>query len=273
MPKSRVYQLQDLLEIMSRLRDPATGCSWDLQQNYRSIASSTIEEAYEVVDAIEQEDYRHLREELGDLLFQVIFYSQLAKEEERFKFEDVVSELSAKLVRRHPHVFPAGTLESRRDPGVPLDEKAIAKAWEAIKEEERVAKGAGGVLDDVPQALPAMTRAAKLQKRASRCGFDWPDTDGVFSQVDEELRELQEAVADADTDAVAEEAGDLLFSIVNLVRHLRLDGETVLRAANRKFERRFNYIEQRLAEEGSSPEQADVETMENLWRAAKRSGL
>lgn len=273
MSESRAYQLQDLLEVMSRLRDPATGCNWDLQQSFQSIAPSTIEEAYEVVDAIERSDFNHLREELGDLLFQVIFYSQLASEEGRFSFNDVVNELSAKLVRRHPHVFPEGTLESRREPSKALDEVAIAKAWEAIKEGERAAKGSAGVLDDVPHTLPAMTRAAKLQKRASRCGFDWPDTGGVLQQVDEELQELKEAIAEQDKAAVAEEAGDLLFTVVNLLRHLKLDGETVLRAANRKFERRFSFIEQRLSEEGSSPEEADVAVMEKLWQAAKQSGL
>jgi ATP diphosphatase len=267
------YDLSDLLKVMSRLRDPETGCSWDVKQNYRSIAPSTIEEAYEVVDAIEREDYHHLREELGDLLFQVVFYAQLAIEEQRFSFHDVVTELAAKLIRRHPHVFPEGTLLSERQPGKPLNEKAIAKAWEAIKEEERAAKGARGVLDDIPMGLPAMSRAAKLQKRASRCGFDWPDVRGVFAQLQEELQELQSAVSDGDQDAIADEAGDLLFAAVNLVRHLKLDGEAVLRQGNQKFERRFRYIESRLAEEGSSPEQADVEHMESLWQAAKRSGL
>lgn len=265
--------LHALLTVMRRLRDPDMGCSWDLQQTYQSIAPSTIEEAYEVVDTIERRDYQHLREELGDLLFQVVFYSQLAAEEERFSFDDVVADLANKLIRRHPHVFPEGTLESRRQPGTALDEKAIAKAWELIKEEERAAKGAGGILDDVPLALPATTRAAKLQKRASRCGFDWTHLDGVLAQVDEELGELRQAIAQQDENAIAEEAGDLLFASINLTRHLGLDAEAVLRAGNRKFERRFRYIENQLAAQGLSPEQADVALMESLWQAAKREGL
>lgn len=267
------YDLRDLLTVMARLRDPDTGCDWDLQQSYRSIAPSTIEEAYEVVDAIERDDFVHLREELGDLLFQVIFYSQLATEEQRFSFDDVVQQLAAKLVRRHPHVFPAGTLESRRQPGKPADEQAIIKAWEAIKEEERSAKGATGVLADVPVALPATTRAAKLQKRASRCGFDWPDAAGVFRQLDEELRELKDAINEADQDSIAEEAGDMLFTAINLTRHLGLDAESVLRAANKKFERRFGFIEAQLAEQGLRPEPENLDQMENLWRAAKATGL
>lgn len=267
------YALCDLLRIMARLRDPETGCHWDLQQNYRSIAPSTIEEAYEVVDAIERDDYAHLLEELGDLLFQVVFYSQLATEEKRFTFDDVVDRLCSKLVRRHPHVFPEGTPQSQRQPGQAMDDKVIAKAWEAIKEEERQAKGAAGVLDDVPLALPATTRAAKLQKRASRCGFDWSSVDGVFAQLDEETRELREAVDQNNKKAVAEEAGDLMFTAVNLIRHLKLDPETALRAANGKFERRFRYIERRLADGGSTPEQAEVDDLEALWQAAKREGL
>ena len=267
------YDLHDLLKVMARLRDPKTGCNWDLQQSYRTIAPSTIEEAYEVVDAIERDDFVHLREELGDLLFQVIFYSQLALEEQRFSFDDVVQQLAAKLVRRHPHVFPAGTLESRREGDKPVDEQVIIKAWEAIKEEERSAKGATGVLADVPVTLPATTRAAKLQKRASRCGFDWSDVTGVFNQLDEELQELREAINDADQQGIAEEAGDLLFTAVNLTRHLGLDAESVLRAANAKFERRFNFIEKQLADNGLSPELENIEQMENLWQAAKRSGL
>lgn len=265
--------LADLLAVMSRLRDPATGCNWDLRQTYQSIAPSTIEEAYEVVDAIEREDYQHLREELGDLLFQVIFHSQLAAEEQRFSFADVVADLANKLVRRHPHVFPEGTLDSRRPAGSAPDETAIARMWEEIKEEERAAKGAVGLLDDLPLALPAMTRAAKMQKRASHCGFDWVHIDGVIAQVDEELHELQDAIARQSASDIAEEAGDLLFSAVNLTRHLGLDAESVLREGNRKFERRFRYIESRLAEEGSSPEKADVDYMERLWHEAKKAGL
>ncbi len=265
--------LTDLLTVMSRLRDPETGCSWDQRQTYKSIVPSTLEEAYEVVDAIEREDYQHLREELGDLLFQVVFHSQLASEEQRFTFGDVVADLAQKLIRRHPHVFPEGTLDSHRKPGHLADESAIARVWENIKEEERAAKGAAGLLDDLPLALPAMTRAAKMQKRASRCGFDWSRVEDVVAQLQDELRELEEAMDQQNADDMAEEAGDLLFSAVNLTRHLGLDAESVLREANRKFERRFRYIEERLAEQGKSPETADIRQMESLWCAAKEAGL
>jgi ATP diphosphatase len=265
--------LADLLTVMSRLRDPDTGCTWDLRQTYQSIVPSTLEEAYEVVDAIERQDYQHLREELGDLLFQVVFHSQLASEEQRFAFGDVVADLAKKLIRRHPHVFPGGTLDSRRPLGDVPDEPAIARAWEEIKEEERMAKGAVGLLDDLPLALPATTRATKMQKRASRCGFDWSQVEDVIAQLQEELGELEDAIARQNADDMAEEAGDLLFSAVNVTRHLGLDAESVLREANRKFERRFRYIEKHLAAQGMSPETADTSQMEGLWRMAKEAGL
>ncbi len=270
---SKTYGMADLLMVMSRLRDPDTGCDWDLQQSYESIAPSTLEEAYEVVDAIERRDYQHLREELGDLLFQVVFHSQLATEEQRFTFADVVADLAGKLIRRHPHVFPEGTLMSRRDPNTKLDQRALAQAWENIKEDERAAKGSAGVLDDVPVALPALVRAAKLQKRASRCGFDWSDIAPVFDQVDEEVRELREAIIGQSAEEIAEEAGDVLFSMVNLTRHLGLDGEAVLRQANQKFERRFRYIEEQLAKSGKTPEQVPTDQLEDLWQRAKGVGL
>lgn len=266
------YTLDDLKELMRRLREPDGGCPWDVEQTYKTIAPSTIEEAYEVVDAIERENYVHLREELGDLLFQVIFYCEIAAEEQRFNFDEVVSDLVTKLVRRHPHVFPSGTLESRRDPQQTHDDQArIKQAWEALKQAERQAKGQAGLLDDIPVNLPALTRAAKLQKRASSAGFDWPSMTGVLGKIDEELAELKAAVDEQNSAAVAEELGDLIFSVVNACRHAKVDPETVTRATNAKFEQRFRYIEQRLAERGESVAEASLDTMDRLWDEAKQA--
>lgn len=266
------HSLEDLLYLMSRLRDPVDGCPWDLKQSYASIVPSTIEEAYEVADAIERGQFDHLREELGDLLFQVIFYSQLATEEGRFGFGDIVSGLVEKLIRRHPHVFPAGTLQSRAGDaqGTDLD---VKQQWESLKKAERESKGQAGILDDIPAALPALTRALKLQKRASASGFDWPDLAGVLDKVEEEIAELREAVAEGNPDASEDEMGDLLFCLINAARHLKIEPETALRRTNRKFERRFGYIEQKLREQGSSPEQADLALMDQLWDEAKLAGL
>lgn len=263
---THIYSIDDLLYLMARLRDPETGCPWDIKQDYASIAPSTIEEAYEVVEAIEKQDFLHLKEELGDLLFQVIFYSQLGKEENRFEFAGVVSDLVAKLVRRHPHVFPDGTLHSRIDNRhtLPLDVKA---RWEAIKQEERAQKGTTGVLDDVPLNLPSLTRATKLQKRAASVGFDWDEVQGPIAKVREELLEVEEALANKNLVAVEEELGDLLFSVVNISRYLKIDAETALRAANRKFEERFRYIEQH------SPTplpDTSIAVMNSLWDEAKK---
>lgn len=250
---------------MARLRDPVAGCSWDIQQDYASIAPSTIEEAYEVVDAIEKQDFVHLKEELGDLLFQVIFYSQLGKEENRFEFAGVVSDLVAKLVRRHPHVFPEGDLHSRVENRhtLPLEVKA---RWEMIKQQERAEKGAVGILADVPVNLPALTRATKLQKRAASVGFDWSDVAGPIAKVREELMEVEEALADKDIAAVEEELGDLLFAVVNISRFLKIDAEQALRFANQKFERRFHYIEKNAP---APLTETSIETMNQLWDEAK----
>ncbi|TQV84309.1 nucleoside triphosphate pyrophosphohydrolase [Exilibacterium tricleocarpae] len=257
---------------MSRLREPDTGCPWDLQQDYLSITPSTLEEAYEVVDAIEKADYAHLKEELGDLLFQVVFYSRLGQEDGYFSFPDIVSELVDKLVRRHPHVFPDGTLHSRVEQGT-RDEEAIKANWEALKSEERAAKGKAGILDDVPLTLPALSRAAKLQKRAAGVGFDWADTAGVVGKIEEELAEVKAALAAGDSAAVAGELGDLLFATVNLSRHLKLDAEATLRSGNRKFERRFRYIEDKAREQGVNLESLSLETMDKWWDEAKEGVL
>ncbi|MCP8463601.1 nucleoside triphosphate pyrophosphohydrolase [Pseudomonas sp. ZM23] len=269
-----MYKLDDLLHLMARLRDPQNGCPWDLKQSYATIVPYTLEEAYEVADAIERGDFDHLREELGDLLFQVVYYAQLAREEGRFEFDAVVDGITRKLVRRHPHVFPDGDLYGEPDPAK-LEEAAVKQRWEELKAEERAAKAAEPVqlslLDDVPAALPALSRAAKLQKRASQVGFDWADALPVVDKVREELDEVLEAMANDDEQAQAEEVGDLLFVVVNLARKLKVDPETALRAANGKFERRFRYIETALREQGRNLEGCSLDDMDELWGEAKRA--
>jgi ATP diphosphatase len=259
------YSITDLLYLMQRLRDPQTGCPWDITQTYETIAPSTLEEAYEVVDAIEKKDFAHLKEELGDLLFQVIFYSQIGKEENRFEFADVVSTLVEKLVRRHPHVFPDGTLQSQIENRKSLPEDVKAR-WEAIKQEERAAKGAQSVLADVPLNLPALSRAAKLQKRAASVGFDWDDIQGPIAKVREELVEVETALAEQDLLAVEEELGDLFFAVVNISRFLKIDPEQALRKANLKFSHRFEYIENNLNKPFAS---SNIDEMNQLWDQAK----
>ena len=267
------HSLEDLLTLMARLREPGTGCPWDIQQDYRSITPSTIEEAYEVVDAIEKADFHHLKEELGDLLFQVIFYSQLGSEDGHFSFTEIVSDLVSKLVRRHPHVFPDGTLNSRIDPEQERDENTIKANWEQVKKTERAEKGKSGVLDDVPLVLPALSRAAKLQKRAAGVGFDWPSLVGVLDKVEEEIDELKEAIELGDKDAITSELGDVFFGLVNVSRHLKLDPETVLRGGNTKFERRFQFIETQLRESELNFEDVSLEELDQYWDRAKESGL
>lgn len=259
------YSIDDLLYLMARLRDPESGCPWDIKQDYASIAPSTLEEAYEVVDAIEKQDFIHLKEELGDLLFQVIFYSQLGKEEQRFEFAGVVSDLTAKLIRRHPHVFPEGTLQSRVNNRhiLPTDVKA---RWEEIKQQERAAKGAQGLLADVPLNLPSLSRAAKLQKRAASVGFDWDDVYGPVAKVREELLEVEAELDSGDQQALEEELGDLLFAVVNIARYQKIDPEQALRRANQKFEQRFHYIE---THAGKPLSESTIDEMNCLWDEAK----
>ncbi|MGE8151019.1 nucleoside triphosphate pyrophosphohydrolase [Pseudomonas vancouverensis] len=268
-----MYSLEDLLHLMSRLRDPQYGCPWDLKQTYATIVPHTLEEAYEVADAIERGDFDHLQGELGDLLFQVVYYSQLAREEGRFEFDGVVDSITRKLIRRHPHVFPTGDLYAPLD--VPrLSEEQVKQRWEEIKAEERVEKSAEpqqlSLLDDVPAALPALSRSAKLQKRAGQVGFDWPDALPVFDKVREELDEVLEAMSENDPLAVADEIGDLLFTVVNLARHLKVDPENALRGANGKFERRFRFIEQALRDTRRPMEDCTLEELDALWGEAKR---
>ena len=264
------YKLPDLMELMARLRDPETGCPWDLKQSYQSITSSTIEEVYEVVDTIERGDYPHLKEELGDLLFQVVFYSQLASEDGYFNLDDVVDVITTKLLRRHPHVFPDGTLASRREHGE-ISESHVNGAWESIKQAERETKGAVGHLDDVPKALPALTRATKLQKRAAQIGFDWPSVQGVVEKLDEELSEVKDALVQGETDAIAEEIGDLMFTCVNLSRHLKQDPEQILRLANSKFEGRFRQMEEFARVKGLKLEDMSSSELEAFWLRAKQA--
>jgi ATP diphosphatase len=250
-----------LLQIMARLRDPQRGCPWDLEQTFRTIAPYTIEEAYEVADAIEREDLAALRGELGDLLFQVVFHAQMASEQGAFAFDDVVAAICDKLERRHPHVFGDARIDSAA---------AQTVAWEEQKRLERERAGAS-VLDDVPLALPALTRANKLGKRAALVGFEWPDVAGALDKLDEELGELRKEVAARAGEAeITNELGDVLFCVVNICRYLKVDPETALRGANAKFERRFGYVEQRLREQGRSASEATLEEMDRLWEEGKR---
>ncbi|MGB4075202.1 nucleoside triphosphate pyrophosphohydrolase [Pseudomonas sp.] len=268
-----MYQLDDLLHLMARLRDPQYGCPWDLKQSYATIVPHTIEEAYEVADAIERGDFEHLPGELGDLLFQVVYYSQLAREEGRFEFAQVVDGITRKLLRRHPHVFVDGDLYGAPDASK-LEEAAVKQRWEEIKAEERAEKAAApeqlSLLDDVPTALPSLSRAIKLQKRAAQVGFDWPEALPVVDKVREELDEVLEAMSENDPEAISEEIGDLLFVVSNLARHLKVDPETALRAANGKFERRFRFIEQALREAGRNMEDCALDELDALWGEAKK---
>ena len=249
---------------MAALRTPETGCPWDLEQTFETIAPYTLEEAYEVVDAIDRGDLPDLREELGDLLLQVVFHARMAQEQAAFDFGDVVQVVTEKLIRRHPHVF--GETEGRTP-------EAVKGLWERIKAKERAIKDAGGgptsALDGVPLALPALTRALKLQHKAAHVGFDWNNPRAVLAKIREELAEIETALdQDSSADAAAE-TGDLLFAAVNLARHLDADPEAVLRVTNRKFERRFKNIERALEARGRTPSEATLAEMDDLWNAAK----
>lgn len=253
--------IDELLAIMAALRTPGSGCPWDLEQSFRTIAPYTVEEAYEVADAIERDDMPALKDELGDLLFQVVFHARIAEEAGAFDFNDVAGAIADKMRRRHPHVFEA---QDGRDA------QRQTALWEQQKAQERKAKGAESLLDDVPLALPGMTRAVKLQKRAARVGFDWTDARSVLSKIAEETQELVRAADMKSADAVEDEFGDLLFVIANLSRHLGVDPEAALRRTNEKFVRRFRHIEQRLAAQSRALEEASLEEMEDLWTEAKQ---
>ncbi len=259
--RAAVDNLCRLAVIMAQLRDPECGCPWDLKQDFRDIARHTLEEAYEVVEAIEREDWHELLEELGDLLFQVYYHAQIARERNLFDLDDVARRVGNKLVERHPHVF--GECSAG-------DEAALREAWERRKAEERRAKGLGeSHMDGVALALPALARAKKLQARAARAGLDWPDVEGVVEKIREELGELAQARREGDHAAMEEEIGDLLFSVVNLARHLDVDPEQALRGANRKFEQRVRSVEARASAQGRALEDLDPAALARHWEAAK----
>jgi ATP diphosphatase len=262
-----------LLEIMAALRTPGTGCPWDLEQDFTSIAPYTLEEAYEVVDAIERGDLADLRDELGDLLLQVVFHARMAEEQGAFAFPDVVQAITKKLIRRHPHVF--GSIKE-------LSPEEVKSLWDTIKGEEKAERRAAretmglvpetheaGFLGGIPTALPALTRAQKLTTKAAKVGFDWPDSVQVIDKIHEELEEVKEASSSGDRDRIEDEIGDLLFSVTNLARHFGIDPERALRRTNAKFERRFKAIETALGQQDRSLEEASLEEMETLWVAAK----
>jgi MazG family protein len=253
-------EIDKLLEVMARLRDPQNGCPWDLQQNFASIAPYTIEEAYEVADAIERQDLVALRDELGDLLFQVVFHARMAEEADEFGFDDVAAGITDKMLRRHPHVF--GTEEQRKA-------GPVADSWETIKAEERAADADKSAIAGVAKALPALKRAQKLGHRASAVGFDWPDLNGVREKIREELGELEDAVGSRDREHIDEEFGDLLFAVVNMARHLEVDPEQSLVAANHKFEKRFRNMEQAIIASGGRLKELSLESLDKEWRAAK----
>ena len=250
-----------LLEIMRRLRDPETGCPWDIEQDFATIAPYTIEEAYEVADAIERRDWDDLRGELGDLLFQSVFHAQMAAEAGLFTFDDVANTMSDKMVARHPHVFGDETRDKSAE--------QQTRDWETVKAAERADKAQNGTLDGVALGLPALLRAVKLQKRAARVGFDWPDIGQVVDKIIEEAGELAEARETMTQTEIEEEFGDMLFVIANLGRHLKIDPEAALRATNAKFTRRFEAVEARLAAMGKTPGESDLKEMDALWDAVK----
>lgn len=286
-----MYDLKDLLYLMSRLRDPQTGCPWDLKQSFQSIVPHTLEEAYEVVDAIERGDKTELRDELGDLLFQVVFYAQLGKEEQSFEFQDVVDGIVQKLLRRHPHVFPDQALYASHPEGTRFSDAEIKQQWEQIKAQERDAKKQASstrdeafdaqrdsVLSDIPRSFPPLLHAEKLQKRASQHGFDWQSIPPVLAKLEEEIAELKAemelaktGVTDPDTmqQRLQDELGDVIFSCVNLARFLKLSPDQALAASNEKFIRRFQYIEQYLASQGQVLDEQDLERLDHLWHQAK----
>ncbi|PYE86420.1 nucleoside triphosphate pyrophosphohydrolase [Phyllobacterium leguminum] len=265
--------IERLIEIMTALRTPVTGCPWDLEQDFRTIAPYTLEEAFEVIDAIERGDLDDLREELGDLLLQVVFHARMAEEQGAFDFGDVVDAITTKMIRRHPHVF--GDEDAR--------EAGMAKgAWNRIKDEEKAERAKrrtelgleggdkDGFLDDVPQALPALMRALKLQQKAAKVGFDWSEAEPILDKIAEETEELREALQSGIKADITEEYGDLLFALVNLGRHLDIEPESALRATNEKFRSRFHFIENSLNEQKRSLNEASLEEMEALWQKAKK---
>tara|TARA_R110002049_G_scaffold277302_3_gene455774 strand:+ start:4184 stop:5032 length:849 start_codon:yes stop_codon:yes gene_type:complete len=273
---TKEYRIEDLLSLMEKLRDPQFGCSWDRKQSLRTLTGYTLEEVYEVIDAVETGDDAQLQDELGDLLFQVVFYAQIAKEEGRFEFGAVIGSITEKLLRRHPHVFPDASLESFGNSDLALNAEQVAQRWEEIKNEERAQKADSGnagtqpsVLDDIPSSLPALDRARKLQKRAASVGFDWREVQGVIAKVKEELAELEAELEQGDQQRIEQEFGDLMFSCVNLARHLQIDPESSLRGSNRKFEARFRGIENLATDSGEGLKALDENQLNALWNQVK----
>lgn len=264
-------KLSQLLELMRCLRDPENGCAWDRKQTWQSLCRHTLEEVYEVVDAIEEEEGpEKVCDELGDLLFQIVFYARIAEEEGSFSFGDIADKVTRKLLTRHPHLFPDGTLQSFGAPSG-LSAEEVELRWEAIKNAEREQQKSGeiSVLDDIPRAMPALDRAGKLQKRAASIGFDWSDHHGVLKKLEEEWQELDEALAEDDKEAVAHELGDMLFTCVNLARHLKIDPESALRQANGRFENRFREVERQAQSNGEALSELSESKLDALWRQAK----
>jgi len=282
------YNIEDLLYLMQRLRDPERGCPWDIKQSFQSIVPYTIEEVYEVADAMERGDRSDMRDELGDLLFQVIFYAQIASEEESFEFSDVVDAITSKLVRRHPHVFPGRDLHAFHPEGTHFTDDQIKGQWDAIKAEERALKAeredkqhSASILDDIPLSIPAMGRAEKLQRRAANVGFDWDDIEPVFDKVQEELQEVREVYQSASSSQLTDpevharlvdEVGDLYFSVVNLARFLKVNSDEALRHCNQKFYTRFRFIEDSLKSAGKAFEDCTLKELDELWNKAKTAG-
>lgn len=259
---SRLPNMSALLNVMAKLRDPENGCPWDIEQTFETISPYTVEEAYEVADAIDRKDIQALREELGDLLLQVVFHAQIASDQNLFAFEDVAQSIAQKMIDRHPHVFSDTTFETVEE------QKAH---WESIKQQEREKKSSDNVsaVDGVALALPALTRAEKIQKRAARVGFDWDDLTPVLDKLDEEINELWQAAASREKDAIEDELGDLLFSVTNVARHMKVDPELALKGATAKFEARFKFVENAIRAEGGEMSTTSVEVLDKYWRQSK----
>lgn len=270
MPDAKQYNLDDLCYLMQRLRDPETGCPWDLKQTETSIVPYTLEEVYELIEALEQGDHESAKGELGDVLFQVIFYAQLAQERALYGLDDIVNGIVTKLLRRHPHVFQDGTLRSSVVAREQVDEATVKTRWEAIKQVERNARQQGGAMDDVPRSLPALSRAQKLQKRASQFGLDWPEVAPVLDVLRGEITEFEHALESGNTRSVADELGDILFSVVNVARLLGLDAEQVLRHSNRKFESRVKHYAELASERQLNLNFLSNEERDKLWDEAKQ---
>jgi len=275
--------IERLVALMKMLRDKNFGCPWDLEQSIESLIPFTLEEVYEVVDAIEKRDMVELEDELGDLLFQVVFYAQIAQEEDLFNFDDVANAISNKLVRRHPHVFPEGEVTNFGTKSKISSDQVIVN-WELIKKEEKeeqlarktiesAANGIESVLGDVPRAMPALERSRKIQRRAANVGFDWQEISPVVSKLKEEVEELEEAISNGKSAAIESELGDVLFAVVNIARHTNVDPESALRKANSRFENRFKWIETKLQSDGKSITEMNLQQLNQLWEEAKFNGL